>query len=193
MGSFLFFFFLMQKAWCQGPGELTYWTLFIRKYKGCDGRFSTWVIRQTAPFGITFHQDGRNLISVSFWPGPSPSVPWDLPKFGVTSVKIFRGRGVEGNERGGGLTRLVPRSSAHARGGRRRWPSSHMALNHFSHRLPQSHAVFLSDQPLKVWCPLPFQSWQSFDCFQATLWKGKGDFVLSRLPPTPSASLDSVP
>lgn len=37
--------FFLHKAWCQGPGELTYWTLFIRKYKGYEYHFLTWVVK----------------------------------------------------------------------------------------------------------------------------------------------------
>lgn len=78
----------------------------------------------------------------------------------------------------GGLIHLVFRSSAYAHTGLR-YPSSHMALNYFSHRLPQRRAVFLSDQHLKVWCPLPFQSWHLFDYLQSMLGKGNVSFPKS--------------
>lgn len=42
--------------------------------------------------------------------------------------------------------------------------------------------MFVSDQPLQVWCPLPFHSWQSFDCSQATSGKGSTAFVLFKIP-----------
>lgn len=50
MGSFS-----LNKTWCQKPAEWTYWILFMRKYKGYEHNFPSWVVICIDPFGITIH------------------------------------------------------------------------------------------------------------------------------------------
>ena len=119
-------------------------------------------------------------------------LPEIYPSLRKLVLRYCYGSGVEGRCVGG-LIRLVCRPlPVHTEvcwGGHHAiWPLIILPIE------PQGHAVFVSDQPLQVWCPLPFHSWQSFDCSQATSGKGSRSFVLFKFQqlPTSAASQGSL-